>query len=289
MKDLYTNQPKRLFTFGCSFTDHYWATWANILAYDLDCEFYNLGRTGAGNLYISNMVSQAHNYYKFTKDDLVIVCWTNVAREDRWTPQRGWITPGNIYTQPEYDRKFVKKWAHVPFFAMRDFSLIYYTYFLLKNTTQYKMFQMMDTLDTYLQFEESLPSDLTMSWVLDSLTENYKELYQIIEPSFYKVLWNNDTLRKEKQEKLIHPKFSDMHPTPSEHLTYLQTVTDHKFKESTIEKVNETENLMIKLIRKAFANQKLNNVYELPTEWFDNFNNSCIIKKSNDNPYLIIN
>ena len=73
MKPLYKNKPKRLFTFGCSFTEWIWATWANILAYELDVPFYNFGKPGAGNYYIANQISQADAIFNFTKDDLVIV------------------------------------------------------------------------------------------------------------------------------------------------------------------------------------------------------------------------
>ena len=78
MRRLYETVPKRLFTFGCSFTSHDWATWANILGYELQllhgCEFYNFGRSGAGNAYIANVISQVDQVYKFNSNDLVIVC-----------------------------------------------------------------------------------------------------------------------------------------------------------------------------------------------------------------------
>ena len=101
-----------LITFGCSFTKYSWGTWANILAKELEpVEYINLGKSGAGNQYIFNMLMQADAVYDFTHEDLVVVQWTNVCREDRYIPQKKdsgpWVTPGNIYSQEEYDTNFV--------------------------------------------------------------------------------------------------------------------------------------------------------------------------------------
>ena len=92
MHKLYNTKPSRLFTFGCSFTEWNWATWANILAYDLDCEFYNFGRRGAGNFYISNLITQADSVYNFCSDDLCLTAWEKDWKEaDEKTLQCGKI------------------------------------------------------------------------------------------------------------------------------------------------------------------------------------------------------
>ena len=108
MKNLVTIKINRIFTFGCSFTDYAWGTWANILGYEFpDAKFYNFGKSGAGNHYIFNTLMQADSSYKFTHEDLVIVQWTNISREDRFLdtePEQDpnfiaggqWITPGKI-------------------------------------------------------------------------------------------------------------------------------------------------------------------------------------------------
>ena len=46
---------KRLFVFGCSFTQYRWPTWADIIAKDNPhLEYFNTANSGAGNLYIFN-------------------------------------------------------------------------------------------------------------------------------------------------------------------------------------------------------------------------------------------
>jgi hypothetical protein len=58
---------KRFFAFGCSFTCYIWPTWADVVSKEMpQAKFYNLGKTGAGNLCISSKVAEANNRFKFT-------------------------------------------------------------------------------------------------------------------------------------------------------------------------------------------------------------------------------
>jgi hypothetical protein len=92
MKTKLINRPvRRVFTFGCSFTGYAWMCWPEAIAYDLNIPLYNYGRSGAGNQYIFNMLMQANNYYKFDENDLVIVSWTNVYRDDKFI-KNNWVT-----------------------------------------------------------------------------------------------------------------------------------------------------------------------------------------------------
>lgn len=113
----------RLFAFGCSFTCYKWPTWADILGKTFD-QYFNYGRAGAGNQYIFNSIIEASLTHKIQSDDTVIVMWTSVTREDRYV-NRKWITPGSIYHQTVYDKKFVKKFADVRGYVIRDLSLIH--------------------------------------------------------------------------------------------------------------------------------------------------------------------
>ena len=44
---------KRLITFGCSFTDYSWPTWADIIALDREVEYENWAIGGGGNQQIA--------------------------------------------------------------------------------------------------------------------------------------------------------------------------------------------------------------------------------------------
>ena len=107
MSALIIKKPKRLFTFGCSFTKFYYPTWANIIAHDLEIPLYNYGKPGAGNQYIFNTIMQADTIYNFNKDDLIMVCWSSISREDRYK-DGNWMVAGNIYTKLRYDSAYIK-------------------------------------------------------------------------------------------------------------------------------------------------------------------------------------
>ena len=46
---------KRLFTFGCSFTQWKWPTWADYIGINFD-EYYNAGQAGSDNKHILNHI-----------------------------------------------------------------------------------------------------------------------------------------------------------------------------------------------------------------------------------------
>ena len=75
---------KRIFAFGCSFTSYLYPTWADIIYKSMnpDVEFYNLGKSGGGNLFISHRIVEANKKYEFTENDLVVVMWSTHARID---------------------------------------------------------------------------------------------------------------------------------------------------------------------------------------------------------------
>lgn len=124
---------KRLFVFGCSYTNYKWPTWAHVLASEIDnVELYNFARTGSGNLFISLRVAEANVRYKFNENDLVVIMWTSFTREDRYVNGE-WIGQGNIYNQSLYPESWVKEFADPDFYLIRDFSLLELTKKYLKH------------------------------------------------------------------------------------------------------------------------------------------------------------
>lgn len=277
-KKLINQRPRRLFTFGCSFTEYKWATWANILAFEFDCEFYNFGKSGAGNYYISNQITQANQFYKFDKDDLVIVCWTNVSREDRYSNRKGWITPGNIYSQQDYDRKFVKNWANDIHFALRDFSYIDLINKYLDKNTNYHFLSMCNIKKHINQWENG---ESNYNDELLELSNLYKDSLSNISPSFYEILWHNDISYKWKKDWTeIHPHYSDGHPTILEHYQYLTRVFDFDFSERTKNAVNSLHAQWRKYIREGYKNTKNDcGLHNMPQKWVDNIYDTFRLKE----------
>jgi len=278
MKQLATTNPKRLFTFGCSFTDYRWATWANILAFEFDCEFYNFGKSGAGNAFIANQITQTNQFYNFTKDDLIIVCWTNISREDRWTRKKGWITPGNIYSQQDYDSRFVKNWANSTHFALRDFSYIDLIDNYLNQKTNYHFLAMCNISEHINQWENSTTDK---EGNIAALSELYRNTLNKIAPSFYKVLWNNDIDNKwNKDWREIHPHFSDGHPTILEHYEYLTKTFDYNFSDKTRLAVEETHTKFVEYIRAGYKKTKIDcGLHDMPQTWANAIHDNFRLRK----------
>lgn len=281
MIKLANEKPKRLFTFGCSFTDYKWATWANILAYELNCEFYNFGKSGAGNSFISNQITQANNVYNFDHDDLVVVCWTNISREDRWADKKGWITPGNIYSQRDYDKKFVRLWANDIHFALRDFSYIDLIRHYLESRTNFHFISMCDVKRHINQWEETNSHNKND---LKTISDMYSESLNFINPSFYEILWQNNINNKWRKDwDTVHPHFSDGHPTILEHLDYLQQIFDYKFCEETINSVNSLHEKWLSFVRKKYKKTRdTQGIYNFPQEWQDELHTRFRLAWSNN-------
>jgi|TARA_B100001094_G_scaffold47310_1_gene42554 hypothetical protein len=101
----------RFFAFGCSYTDYYWPTWANIIARDTGLPSQNWGYSGVGNIYIHHKMVEAKIKQSINDDDLVIVNWSSWHREDRVDQQGYWTSGGNIFNNnPYYDKRFLKKY-----------------------------------------------------------------------------------------------------------------------------------------------------------------------------------
>lgn len=68
---------------GCSFTDqdpyNEWLTWPGIIANDHGMDLINLGRRGASNSYIENVVTDAVLKYK-DQDPIIMVLWSQPLR-----------------------------------------------------------------------------------------------------------------------------------------------------------------------------------------------------------------
>lgn len=278
---------KRLFTFGCSFTNYFWPTWADILGRQFE-SFENWGQLGGGNQFIFNSIIECDLKNNFTKDDTVIVMWSTVAREDRYIDYQ-WRTPGHIYNQKFYDKNFVKKYTDMRGYFIRDLALIcaidrYFNsrdcrFIMLAMTpvehwNQYNPDDQDNNIDDVLPFYKStldkiLPSAFEVifnkdwfssSYFLDPVKlEKVKKKYNLCSgplwPSFEK-FYKKDFQGIEQEiideifdltrwnwTRLVGSTRKDLHPTPLEHLMYVnQIFPDNAIDQDTkiwIEKIEE--------------------------------------------------
>ena len=202
----------RLFTFGCSYTSYSWSTWADILGQSAQ-EFQNWGMLGTGNQFIFNSVHECHQRNQLQPGDTVIVCWTNVMRDDRYT--NDWNTLGNIYTQPLYDPAWVRKWITERGCLVRDLAAIAGVKLLLESSGVDWRFLSMVPVDQSDQYTSRKNPN-------QDLLNLYQTAIADIKLSFWRVLEGRPRL-----------KF-DLHPSPTDHLYYLnQVLPEFTVSEST--------------------------------------------------------
>lgn len=181
----------RLFTFGCSFTNYRWSTWADCLAPEFE-HFENWGQSGAGNEFIFNSVMECDQRNHFGPEDTVIVCWTTTTREDRYIDGR-WHTLGNMFTCPIYNKDYLA--THVDERGL-----------LIKTLAYIK------AIKAFLEHSNAHWKFLSVDMV-DSLNI-YKDVVDSILPSYRSVLFSQGWPDRN----------GDPHPSPQEHLAYLDTI-----------------------------------------------------------------
>lgn len=225
---------KRFFSFGCSFTDYHWMTWADIISNEI-FESYKYAKIGAGNFYIFQSFNEALIHHKICKNDLIMIMFSNVTREDRFTKKRGWITPGNLYHQDEYDKSFIDKFLCHHGYLMRDLNLV--------NSLKI----MLDSIGCDYVFMSIVPfksqqSDQFLMPDVEYLENFYQETLSNVQPSVFEIIFNCNWNTRKSRPTYSVPwqthKYVDNHPTPLEHLEYIQKIfPSTKFKERTIQKV----------------------------------------------------
>ena len=181
----------RLFTFGCSFTNYRWSTWADCLAPEFD-SFENWGQSGAGNEFIFNSVMEADQRQQFGPQDTVMVCWTTSIREDRYVNER-WHTLGNMFSCPIYNKDYLATHVDERGLLIKTLAYIKAVKTLLENRQVQWKFLSVDQVDSLNIYQD----------VIDSIA-----------PSYHDVLFKNGWPDRN----------GDPHPSPAEHLAYLDTV-----------------------------------------------------------------
>ena len=249
----------RLFTFGCSFTQYHWPTWADVIGQEFDY-FENWGKPGAGNSYIFHSLIECFKKNQFTSDDTVIIMWSCSTRVDIYK-NSDWKTMSPTRTYDDianYVKNFdirglllqslsfmasakelLDKWrVNYEFLSMIpvDYHDIY------PNNNPYA-----DLLDTYDIFSLGLkPSfyeaiyNCQWYYASDFLPETLEQKQSFIQklyngfkghdwPTFddylNKINIDNDTKTEIGSYRLIDiMNYHDPHPSPKMHLEYVQKV-----------------------------------------------------------------
>jgi len=236
--DLSLNKYKRFFAFGCSFTNYHWPTWADIIGRQIP-HYENWGRGSAGNQFIFNSVIECDAKYHFNKDDLVIIMWTSIEREDRYL-NNDWLLASHIQRNQVYGKSWNKKFGEeIRGLLIRDLASIRAVQQLLQfrncNWANFSMSPItkMDVPESKIKNIKDLNSlhsryvklhtDLCLGKELTEpyahspdVLKLYREEFTNIEDSVLNIVFNGEWAVPPRPNK------NNCHPAPKEHLQYLQ-------------------------------------------------------------------
>jgi hypothetical protein len=214
----------RLFTFGCSFTQYWrWPTWADLLGRQYN-QFENWGLCGAGNSYIFYSLIECHQRHHLSRDDTVYIMWSNTSREDRYVKNR-WIEGGNVYWDGHpLGREYAQKWSCERGYLIRDLANITACVHLLDSwQCHYKMFSMVPLHQT--NYQNDLGDHPSEPACEDSdVRKFYHATLEKIEPSVLDVIFQGSWFTGTGILDVNNPRMRDFHPTPIEHMQYLEQV-----------------------------------------------------------------
>jgi hypothetical protein len=176
---------KRFFAFGCSFTNSKHPTWADIVGRQYKT-YQNWGQAGAGNSFIFYSLMECHKRNAITPDDVVMIMWSSIGREDRWVKGEQWITPGSIYNQTTYSEEFVEKFADPTGYLIRDMAHLTAAKTILDSIgCEYKFFSIVPF---------NVPDDniFKIFSIDNKITTLYADELATVKPSVYEAIFNCD-------------------------------------------------------------------------------------------------
>lgn len=182
------NKKGRLFTFGCSFTNYKWPTWADILGREYEY-FENWGKIGCGNKYIFHSLIECNQKNKFTPDDTIIIMWTGTDREDRYIKNM-WNGLGSVYRFYTWPKSYVKKYFDWRGNFLCDIGLITASADLLKcwkvRHSMLSMVKLNNLVDGSIGYDCSVEDDV------DDIITLFKNSITDIKPSVFEVIFNSN-------------------------------------------------------------------------------------------------
>jgi len=246
-----------------------WPTWADIIGQDIEV-YQNWGMPGAGNHYIFNSIMECDARHHFNKDDLVIVMWAAIEREDRYSNNK-WLTAVSVDDKRKlYGRHWVKSYDEdYRSYLVRDMAFIKSSQSLLTlrncdwaNFSMYSIckidenrilqdgYSYENDLDTfvrrYLKLNRDLcdGKDFNEPYVVDpDILKLYKDVYSQIKYSVLDVVRNGYFLGEHRAN------FGDGHPTPSEHLEYLDKVLPNNLSSTARQFAQDWNSVVDKIVQ----------------------------------------
>lgn len=215
--------PGRLFTFGCSFTEYLWPTFADYAwkAMGKPEGSFNYGAPGAGNPYIFSSILKASETEKINSNDTVIILWSAWYRMDFFDSiERKWTHSG--HSLPGFWQDYALEYWDPVSYLIRDLSYVKAIDGFLKNIGC--DFYMNSMLKPFLsinadEYEGELPGAKALDWGDNPPTHNTK----IFDSSLYdgwlswKEYMKKFPIEHSRKKKELEMYKHDSHPNPYEH------------------------------------------------------------------------
>jgi hypothetical protein len=214
----------RFFSFGCSFTRYWrWPTWADAIGQQAGF-FENWGVCGGGNPQILYNLIECHTRNKIDSNDTVMIMWTSTSRQDHYVRDH-WHEGGNIYWTHGNGppKEYIEKFACERGFLIRDLATISAVRDLLMSWKCQWRFLAMVPL-TRSNRDNDLGEGAQTEFELVDVYDLYKDVLESMAPSVYETVFQNNWFSGQGIPDTHTPSRRDFHPTPQEHLYYLNQV-----------------------------------------------------------------
>jgi len=218
---------KRLFTFGCSFTNYRWPTWADIVGQSFDY-YENWGASGSGNYSISTRLMECNHINNINENDVVLIMTTSIPRLDYYTGHE-WSRNGNIFNwiKTDWEKQWFQEHWSLLFAYYQTWVAIKQIKLLLENIgCEYKITKAFDitgehmedmTIGSPNEYNLGLPSEFIEMYNSDM--EKYfdeKESMQSFASEARKNIFKKNSVYK-FPHKNEDQDWVDYHPTILQH------------------------------------------------------------------------
>lgn len=231
---------KRLFVFGCSFTQYAWPTWGDLLGNHFDYT-ENWAWPGLGNRAIAERIAECHARNNFNENDTVVVQWSSHVRHDWFRTDdpdaRGWQTKGSIFNylnEDTFDRKWIETFWDERAYFMHNMNHMLLAQCLLSSTNcTWRMTTITDfsKLGTDYPEDKEMHGEVINKTITDIWSENKDlEIYKNKVFTESKDKWITplglyawqDFSKSYKFRNTAYPtKWTDFHPSIDQHKEWL--------------------------------------------------------------------
>lgn len=178
----------RFFSFGCSFTQYAWPTWADILGREYEY-FENWGAQGAGNHFIFYSLIECIARNQIGPNDAVGIMWTSTHREDRFLNGQ-WNYSGSIYSS-NLPKEYLDDWTDSNHYLLTSVELVFAAQQILDSLGCRYWFFAMVPIDDATEPTTNRPYKF-IPGIKSEILRLYKPSLDVIKPSVYEAVFGFD-------------------------------------------------------------------------------------------------